>query len=290
MKTFISIIIAAVIASSFCSCGVKSEDPSTAAPISDTTAEDTETMSVIDESTENNLTEQQTQETQATETEAVTDEDLTPKTKAEIVAYFNEVINKVKPESKTIIQNYTLNTQAGELELGKAKSLQKLANDLVEANMGYNKKAANRVMNTRADKDAYFAVEGMSWSSKLTADDVKSASLSEKDGVYTITIQPKDDEPSPNTVKGYGHVGKAMSVVEISSITDNAGLAKSIIKNIKTGHRSGKIVVTVDAATGNVSHANYYFIWDLWLTADIKILDVDVTVAFGIEQDFDIKW
>lgn len=284
MKKLICLALAALLAASLFGCGEKNEpDLTTTAPVvSETEAETTEVSTDFDETTEPVSIEEPSE----TLSEAATEGSEKPETKAEVVRYFNEVINNVKPKSKTIVQNYTLNTQASDLVLGKAKSLEGLANSLIESNMGYDKKATNRVMNNRSDKDGYFAVEGMNWSSKLTPDDVKSAKLTEKDGVYTITIEPKDDAPSADTVKGYGHVGKAMSVVVVSSITANAGPAKGIIKNVKTGHHDGKIVVTVDAATGNVTHANYYFIWDLCLTA----LRIDLTVSFGLEQDYDIRW
>lgn len=284
MKKIICLALAALLSVSLFGCGGKNEpDLTTTIPeVTETEAETTEIIDETDETTEPASFEEPSETLSEAETEGA----KKPETMAEIVEYFNEVINNVKPKSKTIVQNYTLNSQASDLVLGKAKSLEGLANSLIEANMGYNKEATNRVMTGRADKDKYFAVEGMSWSSKLTPDDVKSAKLTEKDGVYTITIEPKDDAPSANTVKSYGHIGKAMSVVPVSSITENAGAAKSIIKNIKTGHRNAKIVATVDAATGNVTHANYYFVWDLCLTA----LRIDLTVSFGIEQDYDIKW
>ncbi len=257
--------------------------------VTEPTFETTEPISDASESTEPAATEPAAETTTEAASEAP-DGTKKPETTAEVLDYFNDVINKVKPDSKKITQNFTLNTQVSDLELGKAKSLESLANSLINSNMGYIDADNMRVITSTADRNKYFPVENMTWSSKLTQSDIKSATLSEKNGIYTITIKPKDDAASAETSKGSGHVGKAMSVVDVPTILENAGGAKSIIKNVKTGHRDAKIVITVDAKTGNVTHANYYFTWDLCLTADIKIFSVDLTVSFGIEKDFDIQW
>ena len=285
-------VLATAIMFAFAACGAKNDGDATASsesaalPAETDTAETT--LDAFDESTTLLPDETSTQaDVSEVATEAVTEaQDKAPSTKAEIVEYYNTAINRVKPKAKSITQNYELNTQVKPLDLSSLKILESLANSLVEKNMGYKSEASNRVMTSLADKNSFFVVEGKDWSSKLTAADVEKAAITEKDGVYTVTLNLVDSPASDSTAKGIGHAGRGLSVVEVDKIYENAGGAKSIIKNVKTGNPDGKIVVTIDKATGNVTHANFYMPWELCLTA----MGVDVAVTFGIEQDYDIKW
>ena len=71
-----------------------------------------------------------------------------------------------------------------------------------------------------------------------------------------------------------------------SIVTDNAGPAASIIKDVKTGHSDGYVKITVDKASGNVTEATYYFVWTLSLTA----LSKNVSIPFGLQKKFTIAW
>ena len=210
--------------------------------------------------------------------------------KADILAYFNTAINKVKPNAKQVTLNYERNSEAGGIQGNLPSSLTSLANGLISANMGdkdLSKLDPGLVNATTVDqKNKMFPVENESWSSKLTADDIESATVSEANGKYTITVKVKADEPSADTAHGVGHNGKAFSVIMPSIVTDNAGGAANLIKNVQTGHKDGKIVVTVDKATGNVLTANYSFVWTLSLEA----LGAKLSIPFGLEKDFTIAW
>lgn len=210
--------------------------------------------------------------------------------KADILSYFNTAINNVKPKAKQVTLNYEKNSEAGGIQGNLPGSLTSLANGLISANMGekdLSKLDPGLVNATTVDqKNAMFPVENESWSSKLTADDIEDATYTEADGKYTITIKVKADEPSTETAHGVGHNGKAFSVIMPSIVTDNAGGAANIIKNVQTGHKDGKIVVTVDKATGNVLTANYFYVWTLSLEA----LGAKLSIPFGLEKDFTIAW
>ena len=209
---------------------------------------------------------------------------------ADIVAYFNTAINKVKPNAKQITLNKETNSSAGSIEGNLPSSLTSMADSLVSSNMGdkdLSKLGPGAVNATTVDqKNAMFPVENENWSSKLTADDVDNASVVDNGSTYEITINVKADDPSESTAHGQGHNGKVFSVIMPSIVTDNAGPAASIIKEVKTGHKDGKVVVTVDKATGNVTHANYYFVW----TLSLKALGANVSIPFGLEKDFTIAW
>lgn len=209
---------------------------------------------------------------------------------ADIVAYFNTAINKVKPNAKQITLNKEENKEAGGIEGNLPSSLTSLANSLISSNMGekdLSKLDPGAVNATTVDqKNAMFPVENENWSSKLTADDVDNASVVDNGSTYEITINVKADDPSESTAHGQGHNGKVFSVIMPSIVTDNAGAAASMIKEVKTGHKDGKVVVTVDKATGNVTHANYFFVW----TLSLKALGANISIPFGLEKDFTIAW
>ena len=152
--------------------------------------------------------------------------------------------------------------------------------------MGEKKEDTNRKL-TKADLKKYFPVEEESWSSKLTTANISSATLTEKNGKYVITIKVKPDALSTNPVHGGGNHGKAFSIVRVSTILENAGGAKSLIEgNTKVGYRDGRIVATIDPATGNLTHINYYYVWELNVTK----AGTTVNAPFGIESDFTINW
>lgn len=209
---------------------------------------------------------------------------------ADILAYFNTAINKVKPNAKQITLNSEVNSTAGGISGNLPGTLTSMADGLIADNMGPKDLSSldpGLVNATTTDqKNAMFPVENESWSSKLTADDISSATYTEADGKYTITILVKEDEPSTDTAHGTGHNGKVFSVIMPSIVTDNAGPAASLIKDVKTGHKDGKIVVTVDKETGNVETATYYFVW----TLSLKALGMEVSIPFGLEKNFTISW
>lgn len=209
---------------------------------------------------------------------------------ADILAYFNTAINKVKPNAKQITLNSEVNSTAGGISGNLPGTLTSMADGLIADNMGPKDLSSldpGLVNATTTDqKNAMFPVENESWSSKLTADDISSATYTEADGKYTITILVKEDEPSTDTAHGTGHNGKVFSVIMPSIVTDNAGPAASLIKDVKTGHKDGKIVVTVDKETGNLETATYYFVW----TLSLKALGMEVSIPFGLEKNFTISW
>lgn len=208
-----------------------------------------------------------------------------PSTKQEIVNYFNTAINDVKPHAKSITQTMDKDYQSASVELGSLGAFKGIVNKLVESNMGENTEKIGVTATTVAQKNKMFPVENESWASKLTVNDVKSATLTEKNGVYTITIKVVDDALSETTNHGQSHHGRAFSIVQTQSIYDNAGAAKSLITGLKIGYSNGVIVATVDAKTGHVTHAKYDYTWILHVSAA-----GGVTVPFGIYQEFDIKW
>lgn len=210
-----------------------------------------------------------------------------PQTKEEIITLYNDSVNRVKTESKAIVSNYTLNTQTKDAVISN-KMLQSIANKLISANMGYDKKKANITYATPTQIMDAFPVRGQKWSSHLTSADVTKATCTEKDGVYTVTLYLVPDT-TPNIKADQGHAGKAFSLITKDSIVEGAGtLGMSVIEedSIKLTFKDCRITAKIDKETGRVSDVNYYMDWTLALTA----IGIDVAVSFGSEDDFTIIW
>ncbi len=208
-----------------------------------------------------------------------------PSTKAEIISYFNTASNKVKTSAKSVTKVKEENYQAKDINLGALGMFEGMVNGLINDNMGVNEEQSGRTGTSAADKNAIYPVENEAWSSKLTEADVKTATCTENNGVYTITLTLVNDPLATTYSHGTGHHGKAFSIVMPQTIKDNAGGAASLLSSLKVGYEDGKIVVKVDAATGNIISAKYDFVW---------LLNIDmfggITAYFGIRTDYTVKW
>lgn len=217
-----------------------------------------------------------------------------PATKAEIVAYFNKAINGVKPSAKSVTRVSETNYRSGKIT-GVPSIVDKLVGGIdsfVDGQLKKNSKGSETFSNSAAIK-ANFPVENESWSSKLTANDVASATCTEAGGVYTITIKTVADKASSNVHHGSGHAPKVFSVVLPSVINDqfSGGVLKSVAKAFKIGtaqmeYPSGTVTVKVDAKTSRVINATYDAKW----TIHLPLGDEMVVLPFGTKTIYNIAY
>ena len=215
-------------------------------------------------------------------------------TKAEIVAYFNKAINDVKPNAKSVTRVSETNYRSGNIT-GVPSIVDKLVGGIdsfVDGQLKKNSKGSETFSNSAAIK-ANFPVENESWSSKLTANDVASATCTEAGGVYTITIKTVADKASSNVHHGSGHAPKVFSVVLPSVINDqfSSGVLKSVAKAFKIGtaqmeYPSGTVTVKVDAKTSRVINATYDAKW----TIHLPLGDEMVVLPFGTKTIYNIAY
>ncbi len=261
-----ALIMALVLCLSFAACGGK-EEPETTAAVEETTVD---VIAPVEDETTVEATEAETTQEETTVEETTVEEtteaaSAMPEGKEAIVEYFNTAVNKVKTDAKSVEQKHVTNYLANSPTLpsaiggiykmlGEDKWLDGMLVDNSQGSATY----------TGADIDAKFPVEGESWASKLTASDVKSAEIKEADGVYTITIVTKADAKSDSVKHGDGHNAKAFNVVLPGVVNDNIpGIAASMVGLSTMGYPMGKVVVKVDAETGNVKSADYDIQWTI---------------------------
>ncbi len=304
-KKILAILLALSFVFAFAACGGKGDTETTTAPvestedsiadvedttaaIEDTTAAIEDTTAAVEDTTaavEDTTVADETTVAGETTTEAA---NAMPQGTEEIVAYYNTAINNAKSKSKSITSNYMKHAVAGEIT-GIPSALDSIGQSLIKDNMGEDDSKKNVTWTSAADKNAFFPVENETYASKLTAADVKSATITEKNGKYTITITTKDDARSESHKHGSGHAPKAFNVV-LPGIIDGyiPGIVKSMfsVGTVATAYPASTVKVTVDAATGKVLNAHYMMYWTLY----IPLGDTDVVLPFSTENDYTINW
>ena len=212
-----------------------------------------------------------------------------PETKAEIVEYFNTVMNGVKPGAKSIKQHGVVNYLAtvdgptvipGGIKgiyntLGGDKWLDQMLQDNSQGEATYS----------GDDIKAKFPVENETWSSKLTPADVLSASCTEKNGIYTIVIKTVADEKSADHAHGKGHNPKALSVALPGVINENIpGIATGLVGTASMNYPSSTITIQVSAKYGKVLSAEYDAHWT------INFDKMGIVLPFATKSTYTINW
>ncbi len=298
-KKILAVLLAFAMLFAFAACGGNSEDETTTAPV-ETTADPFEEVPSEDATEAPSAdasevaSEDASEAVSADASEVASEEASTevaakmPESKEEIIEYYNTAINNAKKNSKSIHSNYMEHAVAGEIT-GIPKALDSVGQSLIKDNMGEDESKKNVTWSTAADKNAYFPVEGETYASKLTAADVKDAKIVEKDGKWIIRITTVADPRSEGYSHSNGHAPKAFNAV-LPGIIDGyiPGIAKSLfsVGTVATAYPSSTVQVTVDPATGNVTHANYMLYWTLY----IPLSGEDVVLPFSTENDYTINW
>lgn len=295
-KKLIAVIMALALVLSFAACGGKDDSTTTTAPETtvdpfesfgdETTvpeAESTEAVSSDDEST-TVVDASAVSETEEQSTEA----SAAPQTKEEVVAYFNTAINGVKKGAKSVTHHYSKISLNGATKLpGWANTVMKVlggADKFIDDQLTKNSKGEETFTGSEAIK-AGFPVEGESWSSKLTAADIKDFAIKESDGKYMIRLTTVADGKSSTVKHGGGHAPKAFNVVLPGVVNDNVpGVAANLIGGTaEMNYPSSTVTVTVDIATGRVLKADYDLKWTI-------NFGTDTIIPFTTLDSYTINW
>ncbi len=305
MKKLLALLMAGVIVLSFAACGGKEEEETTTeeTTVEDVVGGEVEETEVVTEIITNDegetevvseivTVEDEEEKTEEAKTEAnkPTQGQPTsskPSTKAEIVEYFNKAVNKVKTNAASVKQHSIVNYLASPTKIGSGLSgiYKMLGGDKWLDGMLQDNSTGSATYTGAADIKKNYPVENESWASKLTAADVSSASCTEKDGVYTIKLTTVADAKTSNVKHGQGHNPKVFSVVLPATINENIpGIAKGITGDVTMNYPSGSVVITVDAATGNVLTATYDAHWT------INFDKMDTSLPFATKFTYTINW
>lgn len=221
-------------------------------------------------------------------TEAPTEAAKIPETKEEIVAYFNEAVNGVKPGASKIVHKSSSITLNGECQIPGAIDLAMKvlggADKFISDQLA--KQSKGEQVYTGADIKAKFPVEGEDYASKLTADDVKSAATQwSDDGKYLIVqIVAKSDAKSSTVKHGEGHAPKAFNVVLPGIVNDNVPSAVTGLLggDAEMDYPECSVIVHIDFDTGKVVKAQYVINWTINFGDNI-VLPFKTTDHYEIE-------
>ena len=253
---------------------LQTESSATEPAAGDTTLPST-TVPTTAEPTTKELT---TETTAAPTTTESTTKDVTPDTKEEIVELFNSSINKVKPNAKKVTRNY--------VDRREDEDVSDYPRALRIAGM--------RVMNSwlvkydipveYTDKEliqANFPVEGQTWSSKLTADDVGEAVCSEKNGQYEVHLQLlycKD----PEKHTGVCSVMEEVNLEKVQELVD-------MVKTCSTEYYDCEIICTIDKQSGNLTYIKYVQPMALTMTTQ-RLTQMNAVFGMTFESEYVIEY
>ncbi|MBE6783816.1 MAG: hypothetical protein E7536_07365 [Ruminococcaceae bacterium] len=311
MKKLIALLMALTMVFAFVACGKDKEGDATTNPNAEPVVAETTVPSVTALPTEPSADEPEEPATEIVEvtnadgetitdasgeavTETITQEATTkapekkPETKAEIVEYFNKAVNGVKTGAKSIKQLEVVNYLGGDAVIegaiinGIYNGLG--GNDWLDGMLQDNSQG-EATYSTSADIKAKFPVENETWGSKLTVDDVESATCTEANGIYTITIKTKPDAKTTSIAHGEGHNPKVFSIALPETINANIpGVAQGIVGEAAMNYPSGTVVVQIDKGTGKVLSANYDAHWT------INFDKMGVVLPLATKSAFIINW
>lgn len=264
-------------------CGEKqpvSSIPVETASATETTVEEvTESVdiTVADSEEETTVVPSETTETASqTETESVTES--APSSVEEIVAYFNTSVNRIKPVAKKVVKNCEKRTVNEEKVVFPA-GLESTAESMMATFMKDDTDPI--IYETREDITNEFIVPNQYYSSRLTAEWVKSASLIDKGSQYIVNIKLKDHK---NPTAGNG-VGAVCDVIEVSEVAEKA----SFVEKFSTVYYNCEIIATIDKVSGNIVHIRYITPVALEMTVNMFGTH-DVSVGFTFEKDYSITY
>ena len=169
-----------------------------------------------------------------------------PSTKAQIIAYCNAALNRVKSDKPGYNKHYVMDIK------GDVGDLPSWLTSLAKANETSTVKKGESSNNS-------FPASGYSWSSKLTEKDVSTATLKQSGSKYIITIKLGEED---NPTKGdTSHYGRCMSVMDANDVKAKS----SLIKSVDMHYYNGYIQAEVDSKSGKLSKVTFS------ATADLKL-------------------
>ena len=196
----------------------------------------------------------------------------------EIVAFFNQSINKVKPTATKVVKNYE-KRKFHEDKTEIPEALESVAGSMMSSMMGDDTEPI--VYATKEEIRANFIVPEQDYSSKLKSEWVKEASFKDNGSEYVIYIKLKDHK---NPTAGNG-VGAVCDVIETHEVANKV----SFVEEFSTLYYNCEITATVNKATGNVTHIRYSTPLLLNMTVNLFGTHTGV-IAFTFEKDYTITY
>ncbi len=205
-----------------------------------------------------------------------------PATTEEIVALFNEAVNKVKTDATKVTKNFELR-KYDDAQSVIPSALNSLAKTMMDKYMGDDTEPIDYA--TKEDIIANYQVPGESYCSQLTAADVTSATCTDNGTEYEVVLNIAENV---NPVQGSG-IGAACDIIDSDQVTSNE-MVSSILKEFTITYSGCIIKCKIDKATNRVTWANYLTPLTIDALASVVITTVDAKVVLSFEKDYTITY
>lgn len=205
-----------------------------------------------------------------------------PSSNEEIVALFNEAVNKVKTEATKVTKNYEYR-KYDDAQSVIPSALNSLAKTMMDKYMGDDTEPVEYA--TKEDIIANYQVPGESYCSQLTAADVTNATCTDNGTEYEVVLNIAENV---NPVQGTG-IGAACDIISSEQVTSN-DMVSSILKEFTITYSGCVIKCKIDKETKRVTWANYLTPLSIDAKASVVVATVDAKVVLSFEKDYTIAY
>ncbi len=202
------------------------------------------------------------------------------KSKAEIIALFNESANKVKTDAVKVVKNFEHRTH-NEEKLILPSALQGMFSELMGSVFADDTVPIEYP--TREEIIAGYPVPGESWSSQLTEAEVAEASCTDNGTEYEITMKLNS---SLNPEPGIG-TAKAFDCITASEVSESA---PAFVESFTTEYYDCVVKCRIDKATGRTVWSNYSSPVVINAVINMGITKLEAQVGLTFEKDYSITY
>ena len=252
----------------------------TEAPRQQTPTEAAKNSSTEQTATKNSVTEKPTSSQQTEKPSS----DKSAMSREQTVELYNKAANRIKKESSSITRNYKKLSSADKY-LKLPSAIQGLGSAAMKQFVKGSDKA--ETYTKQEDKNLVFPVGGTDYTSHLTADMVKSASVTDNGSAYKVSLVLYDDKiTSPEKGKGYAGVFNTVTASTFSDIN----IPTVTFEKVNVNGIGGEINCTIDKASGRISDIIFKNTDILDLSVKVAIKTLDVRMALASEESFSVKY
>lgn len=203
---------------------------------------------------------------------------------AEAVKLYNDSVNRVKKEAKTLTRNYKHMQSLDEyLELPSA--IQSLGKTAMNTFVKGTDEAES--WTSKEDMNLVFPVGGTDYSSHLTEDMVKSAVVKDNGDTYLVEITLHDDKiTSPEKGKGYAGVFNTVTAATFSDIN----IPTVTFEKVDVNGINGSVKCKIDKKSGRVTEITFCNTDVLHLSVKVLISNMDVQFALAVEETYTVEY
>jgi len=287
MKRILALMLSAALLLAFAACGktkpAATEETPEETEVTTTAPEETSSEEESTAEEETSAPDDETSKTAETETTTA----KIPQTKEELVAYFNEVVNRVKAEKPGFTwtqQNIVSNIASSS---GFIQSAAGMAMRFVSLDVEPMPSAAKG-----ADHNADFNVRGQAWSSRLTPQAVSKISLADKGAAWELRVDLKPEKRDSLAVNppdhDHGKIFTVMTYDEIHGAIDSyASIGK--MEYFAPSYHDSWAVLTIDKGTNRLLKAEYMLTMDAVIGAKFVLFPAfDATATISRHEVYTI--